>query len=156
MFVSHILQYYGKWILQFTEFWWMCATMWVLYVDYSRSVVGHMCYVAEVFVQGNMQVMWNVCVPVFQSHYWFQSSYKYIHWHSCLICTWSNWHMWHIYDIWGAYLLAHIGSNVVNKSCRLFLLMCTVMCCLCVDHSMNAVGQTYVMQQTYLFRGMCQ
>ena len=38
--------------------------MWGLYVNYSRSVVGHMCNVAGICIQGNMPVMWNVHMPV--------------------------------------------------------------------------------------------
>ena len=35
-----------------------------LYVDCSNSVVGHMCNVADIFVQGHVPVMWNVCMTV--------------------------------------------------------------------------------------------
>ena len=35
-----------------------------LHVDYSRSAEEDICYnVAEIFVQGHMPVMWNVCIP---------------------------------------------------------------------------------------------
>ena len=43
----------------------MCAGMWGLYVDSSRTAVGHVCNVAGILLQGHMPVMWNVCMSVF-------------------------------------------------------------------------------------------
>ena len=42
----------------------MCAGIRDLYVDHSRSIVGHMCNVAGIFVQEYMPIIWNVYMPV--------------------------------------------------------------------------------------------
>ena len=38
--------------------------MWSLYVDYSRSSVGHMYNLAGILVQAHISVIWNVCMLV--------------------------------------------------------------------------------------------
>ena len=46
-------------MLQFIDFGWMGAVLCGLYVDYSRSEVGHICAMwhTDTFVQGHMSVM---------------------------------------------------------------------------------------------------
>ena len=47
-------------MLQFINFLWMSAVMWVLYVDYSKSVVGHIFAMWQsytVYAQGHIPVM---------------------------------------------------------------------------------------------------
>ena len=44
-------------MLQFIGFLWQGAVIRDLFLDYSRSVVG-------LFIQGQMPVMWNACIPV--------------------------------------------------------------------------------------------
>ena len=51
-------------MLQIIDFEWMCAGMWVLYVDNSSSIVGHIYNVVVIFVQEHMPVMWDVHMPL--------------------------------------------------------------------------------------------
>ena len=139
---------------------WMDTVMWDLYVDCSRSAVGHI-QVAGIFVQEHMSVMWNVCISVLPVTLLFALSYYDTHTHTyiyiyiyiCLMYTWI-W-MWHIYGIEGHICCWHIYDKQ-KQFMVVFLLICVAMWVLQVDNSISAVEHTYEMWQTYLFRGICQ
>ena len=53
-------------------FWLVCTVMWGPHVEYSISVEGHTCLVVGIFVEGHMQVMWNICISSLWSQCWVQ------------------------------------------------------------------------------------
>ena len=74
-----------------------------------------------------MPVMWNVCIPVFLSHYWLQWVHmKYIYLFRFLMCTLSNWHIWYLRGIfcWHTYMMVAWKEL---KFVVFILIVCTLM-----------------------------
>ena len=86
------------------------AVMQYLYVDYSNSMVGHICNVAGNCIQGHIPKMLNVCIVFKVTLFIALSSYEaYLLTYFSYICTGNNLCMGHIFGIREAYLfLAHI------------------------------------------------
>ena len=145
-------------MVQVINFWWMCAVMWGLFVNYSRSAVEHVC------------VMWQACL--FRANarnmlYMYISAPGYI-----IDCSDFNWCIYtsslvSAYEVTGIcgismtferhiYFWLIYDYSMANKSCRFFLLVCAVIWGLHLDYTNRAVGHTCVMWQAYLFRGICQ
>ena len=119
--------------------------MWNLHVKYSVSAVEHICSVGDIFVQGHMPIMWNICIPVVWSHYWLQWVHvRFIYLEHYLISVHE------VVDICGIYLTfeGHVcwwhiyGNSMVIKSCNLlyFWLEHVVIWDLYVDYSICAEG----------------
>ena len=89
----------------------MYAVMLGVSVDYSTHAVGHMCNVTNIFIHGNMPIMWSICIPVHLARLLI-ALYSYeLYIHSCLMCAWNNLHMWHLRGIF--VVGTCMGSNIL-------------------------------------------
>ena len=61
LYLIHVLQYYGKLMLQFIDF---LTGAWSIIGSLYRQQKKYLYSVAGIFVQGHMPVLWNACILV--------------------------------------------------------------------------------------------
>ena len=145
-------------MLQFTDFIDLCC-MWGLYLDFSRSAVGHLCTMWQAYFSGAFasdvkcmyssasghtidcsEFIWGICIHI-----------VVLYQHKKLSA-----HVLHVAFEWHIYSLHIFGNNVWSTCSKFFGLVYAIMLGLYVDNGSSAVGHILAMSQAYLFRNIWQ
>ena len=83
----------------------ICAVMWIIYVDYRIYVWS----VADIFDQVHMPAMWNMCIPVLLGNTvdCIEVMWGYILTQLPSIFMYTNLHMWHFR---GIFVVGHVAT----------------------------------------------